>query len=178
VTSLELRAYAEGVFAGRPVLAFFSHYTDCDAARWNRHRLPVPAALTYRSGVSLLAPFLAALAFTGSTGAAPTDLRIVVWPNGPGDGGRRVFSLRCGPAGGTLPRTAAACQRLAALERPFAPVPKDTACTEIFGGPQVGRVTGTFQRRRVWATFRRTDGCEIARWNRVRFLFPISTGPR
>jgi hypothetical protein len=56
-------------------------------------------------------------------------------------------------------------------------VPENIACIEIYGGPQVARVTGTFRGRRVWATFRRTDGCEIARWNRVRFLFPIATGP-
>jgi hypothetical protein len=56
-------------------------------------------------------------------------------------------------------------------------VPENIACIEIYGGPQVARVTGTFRGRRVWATFRRTDGCEIARWNRVRFLFPIAIGP-
>ena len=75
------------------------------------------------------------------------------------------------PAGGTLPRPAAACRRLRALARPFAPVPKDAACTQIYGGPQVARVTGTFEQQRVWVRFKRTDGCEIARWNRVRFLF-------
>ena len=88
----------------------------------------------------------------------------------------KTWRLRCGPAGGTLPRAATACRRLAAVERPFAPVPKDVGCTAIYGGPQVARVTGTFERRRVWATFKRTDGCEIGRWNRVRFLFPIETG--
>ena len=82
-----------------------------------------------------------------------------------------VRRLRCNPAGGTVPRAAAACRRLAGLNRPFAPVPKDTACTQIYGGPQEARVTGTFGGRRVWVTFRRTDGCEIGRWNRVAFLF-------
>ena len=94
------------------------------------------------------------------------DLRIVAWPAGPDKGGARDWRLHCDPARGSLPRPAAACTRLAALDRPFAPVPKDVGCTQIFGG------------RRVWATFKRTDGCEIARWNRHRFLFPILTGPR
>jgi hypothetical protein len=125
-----------------------------------------------------LATFLAALTLGSGSSAAATDLRIVAWPEGPGNGGARVWYLRCSPSGGTLPRPAAACGRLAALERPFAPVPKDVACSEIYGGPQVARVVGTLRGRRVWATFRRTDGCEIARWNRVRFLFPLVTGPR
>jgi hypothetical protein len=126
--------------------------------------------------VSWLAPLLAALTF--STGTTSTDLRITAWPEGPENGGARGWSLRCGPTGGSLPRAAAACRRLASITRPFAPVPKDTACTAIFGGPQVARVVGTLRGRRVSAMFRRTDGCEIARWNRVRFLFPIAVGAR
>jgi hypothetical protein len=122
--------------------------------------------------VFLLAPLIAALALAGSAGPAATDLRITVWPEGPDGEGVRVWRLRCDPPGGSLPRRATTCARLAALERPFAPVPKDVGCTQIYGGPQVARVTGTFERRRVWATFKRTDGCEISRWNRVRFLFP------
>jgi hypothetical protein len=77
------------------------------------------------------------------------------------------------PWSGTHPDPAAACRRLARIRRPFAPVPAETACTQIYGGPQVARVTGTYQGKRVWARFNRTDGCQIARWNRVRVLFPV-----
>jgi hypothetical protein len=45
-------------------------------------------------------------------------------------------------------------------------------CTQIYGGPQEALVTGTFGGRRVWARFSRRNGCEIARWNRIAFLFP------
>lgn len=124
-----------------------------------------------------LAPVLAALALVGSGATSSTDLRIVVWPAGPESDGALSWRLRCNPVGGNLPRAAAACRQLSGLERPFAPVPKDVGCTQIYGGPQVARVTGTLRGRRVWATFRRTDGCEIARWNRVRLLFPVATGP-
>jgi hypothetical protein len=89
-------------------------------------------------------------------------LTIVVWPQGFGGDSHR-WTLRC-------PSAAAACTRLAAIDAPFAPVPPQTACTAIYGGPQVARVTGTFRGQRVWATFRRRDGCEIARWNKVAFL--------
>jgi Subtilisin inhibitor-like len=128
--------------------------------------------------VNVLALAVTALALASGGTAAPTDLRITVWPEGPEHGGAQVWRLRCDPAGGTLPRAATACRRLAALERPFAPVPKDAACTQVFGGPEVARVVGTFRGRRVWVTFRRRDGCEIDRWNRHRFLFPGATGPR
>ncbi|MGH2922070.1 MAG: SSI family serine proteinase inhibitor, partial [Gaiellaceae bacterium] len=67
---------------------------------------------------------------------------------------------------------ARACRRLEAFDRPFAPTPKNTACTLVYGGPQTAQVRGTFEGRRVNARFSRRNGCEIARWNRVRFLFP------
>ena len=53
----------------------------------------------------------------------------------------------------------------------FAPTPAGTACTQIYGGPETARVTGTFRGRKIWALFTRRDGCAIARWNRVAFLF-------
>jgi hypothetical protein len=33
-------------------------------------------------------------------------------------------------------------------------------------------VVGSLRGRRVDTTFKRTDGCQIARWDRVDFLFP------
>ena len=100
---------------------------------------------------------------------AATALTIAV---SPGNGGAtRHATLTCGPAGGTLPRAASACTKLAALNAPFAPVPPNTMCTQIFGGPQVAHVKGIFRGHTVKATFNRRGGCEIARWNRVSFLF-------
>jgi hypothetical protein len=59
------------------------------------------------------------------------------------------------------------------VRTPFATVPKGAACTLVYGGPQMADVRGRFRGRRVQATFSRTNGCEIERWDRVRFLFPI-----
>ncbi len=90
-------------------------------------------------------------------------LTITVWPAGPG-GERRTRHVSCPGA--------AVCARLeAAGRRAFRPVPRDMACTALYGGPQVAIVAGTLDGRRVWARFRRTDGCQIARWDRVAFLF-------
>jgi hypothetical protein len=103
---------------------------------------------------------------------ASTSLQITVWPNGEGHPGKRVWTLRCAPIGGTLLDRETACQRLGALKAPFAPTPKNVACTQIYGGPQEALVTGRFRGHSVRARFNRKDGCEIARWHRVRFLFP------
>ena len=49
------------------------------------------------------------------------------------------------------------------------------ACTQIYGGPQEALVTGRFRGKLVRVRFSRKDGCEIARWNRVLFLFPSAS---
>lgn len=97
-------------------------------------------------------------------------LTITVQPQGP-SGPEHTWTLRCGPAGGTLPQAAAACRKLAALEAPFAPTPSDAVCTQIYGGPQEAIVRGTFNGRRIWVRLTRRDGCAIKRWDRVGFLF-------
>jgi hypothetical protein len=107
----------------------------------------------------------------GEAAAAETDLRITVWPQGP-SGPSRSWTLRCGPAGGTLPNARRACTTLSRLDAPFRPVPRDAMCTQQYGGPDEALVRGTYRGRRVWARFHRRDGCHIARWDRVRFLFP------
>jgi Subtilisin inhibitor-like len=103
---------------------------------------------------------------------ASTSLNITVWPDGEGNGGKRAWTLRCAPAAGTLPQRTSACRHLLALKAPFAQPRKDTACTQIYGGPQEALVTGRFRGRPVHARFNRQDGCQIGRWNRVGFLFP------
>jgi hypothetical protein len=52
----------------------------------------------------------------------------------------------------------------------LAPPPGDLACTQIYGGPETATVTGTLNGERVDASFKRTDGCQISRWKKVRDL--------
>lgn len=104
---------------------------------------------------------------------AATSLQISVSSDGHAF---KKYSLQCNPVAGTLPHRAAACRKLLALSAPFAPTPKNVACTEIYGGPQRALVTGRLRGRLVRAHFSRKDGCEIDRWNRVRFLFPVAVG--
>ena len=94
--------------------------------------------------------------------AITAALTITVWPQGT-DGPSRMHVVRC-------PRDQV-CARLARVSDPFAPVPRGIACTQIYGGPQVALVRGTYMGRRAWARFRRSDGCQVHRWDRIAFLF-------
>jgi hypothetical protein len=123
----------------------------------------------------LLAALVGCGSGDGSAAAEPwARLTITVWPQGSDAGGAQRWTLRCGPLGGTHPNRGRACKRLSALSNPFRPVPKDVACTQIYGGPAEALVTGTFRGRKISARFNRTDGCQIERWNRVAVLFPVS----
>ncbi|MEU4356385.1 SSI family serine proteinase inhibitor [Streptomyces virginiae] len=88
----------------------------------------------------------------------------------------REYKLECGPVGGDHPEAEGACARLDRFaeegRNPFAPVPPDQICTKQYGGPATARVTGTWNGHRVNATFRRTDGCEIKRWDELEPLLP------
>jgi hypothetical protein len=48
------------------------------------------------------------------------------------------------------------------------------ACTQIYGGPQTLRVTGTIDGRAVTRRFARTNGCEIADYARVAGALPAT----
>ena len=106
----------------------------------------------------------------GSSGA--TELKITYWAQGRTVPPAQKWTLRCSPAGGTLPQAAAACRKLAAMQNPFAPVPRGAICTDQYGGPQVALVTGTFRGRALWTQLQRRNGCEIARFKRLSFLVP------
>ena len=119
----------------------------------------------------------AALAACGSAGSSVTGSTSLTISARSGPGAKPIVrTLRCDPAGGTLLRPARACARLAAMSAPFAPIPKDAACTEIFGGLETATVRGTYRGRSIWANFARRNGCEIDRWNRHMFLFPAGLG--
>lgn len=83
----------------------------------------------------------------------------------------RTWTLTCDPPGGDHPRAAAACAAVDAAPAPFAPTPADVACTQVYGGPQTATVTGTWRGAAVNASYKRTDGCEIARWNALAAVF-------
>ena len=78
----------------------------------------------------------------------------------------REAEVNCNGAGGS-PACAAAADLKAA---DFEATPGDVACTQQYGGPETAQVTGTLRGEAIDATFSRTDGCEITRWDQVSGL--------
>ncbi len=97
------------------------------------------------------------------------DLQITYWPEGK-DGESRKATLTCDPNGGTHPDPSQACAALDAHPEALHPVPMDMACTEIYGGDQVALVEGSG----VHAILKRSNGCEIARWDALAPVVEIS----
>jgi len=107
---------------------------------------------------------------TPSGGRGDTDLTIVV---DNGSGSTSTWRLTCNPPGGTHPDPKAACRALEANgAAALPPVPKDKACTQIYGGPDTATITGTWQGQDVISKFARNDGCQISRWKLMEGLLP------
>ena len=99
--------------------------------------------------------------------AAPASELTITVRAGP-DASGETWTLTCDPPGGTHPNPEAACRALEQARRdPFAPVPSGMLCTQVYGGPETATITGTWQNRSVHASYKRTDGCEIARWKAI-----------
>ena len=94
-----------------------------------------------------------------------------------GDGSApATWTLTCAPPGGSHPAPEQACAALASAKDPFAPVPRDMMCTEIYGGPQTATIKGTWGGQMVIARYQRNNGCEIARWDRLEAVFQTKGG--
>lgn len=153
-----------------------------DSRRLGARRWP-PAPRRLASGLGLGLALGLSMALTGCTSAgsgkeAPdgTDLFIAVTDQGT----TQSWSLQCDPPSGSHPKAKTACEFLTESRQtgvdPFAPVPGDRACTEIYGGPQLASVMGTWEGVQVESGFSRTDGCQIARWNAALPLLVVRGG--
>ena len=121
-----------------------------------------------RASIVALLTATIVVASASAAHASGTSLRITYWRDSAKPLDRVSWTLRCNPTGGSLPRPARACARLlAGGVQLFARTPKNAVCTEMYGGPQRARVVGTVRGRLVRSTFSRTNGCEIARWQRI-----------
>jgi hypothetical protein len=116
--------------------------------------------------VLLLALILAAGCGEEEPAVAPTGTQLVVRLDRDGPRGPMApEELRVDCAAGDASPACRAAERLE--PRDFYPVPDNVACTDIFGGPETARITGTLRGERVSATFSRSNGCEIHRWDTV-----------
>lgn len=119
--------------------------------------------------LALLAVGLLAVGLAGCAGEG--DKLSVHYDDGKGN--TSDWTLTCDPPGGDHPDPEAACRALEKNGRTaLPPVPKDQACTMIYGGPQKARITGTWNGKQVDSTLSRTNGCEIARWKALTGLLP------
>ncbi len=109
------------------------------------------------------------------TGGASAKTKLTITVQASPKAKARTFTLTCDPVGGDLPGAQRACATLssaaAAGKNPFAPTPKGQMCTQIYGGPQVATVRGTWNGHPVDAAFNRKNGCEIKRWGDLAPLF-------
>jgi Subtilisin inhibitor-like len=86
-------------------------------------------------------------------------------------GQSRHWSLRCDPAGGTMPDAAAACRLLAADTTILHPVrATDIMCPAILQKARIFTITGTWYGTKLHEVV--TDGgCDLARWSRMAQIF-------
>jgi hypothetical protein len=123
---------------------------------------------------------------TGATTQSPgqgdgsTTLKVAFKPSAKAP--VKTWTLTCDPVGGDHPNAEPACAALAAAaaagKDPFAPTPKDQACTTIYGGPETSTVTGTWQDKKIDANFSRQDGCQVTRWATLAPLLGEIPRPR
>ena len=108
----------------------------------------------------------------GGGPSAPTSLTITLDRDGV-EGSQPPERKELDCDGGDEP-ACAALEGVTAAD--VAPVPPDTPCTEIYGGPDEVQVTGTLNGEAVDETLTRANGCEIERFDALapalRELYP------
>ena len=137
--------------------------------------LKVTAASALAAGLGLLA------AACGSAAAPPTDTgqnatnqaaraKLQVVETIPG-GQARHWSLRCDPAGGTMPDAAAACQLLATDATILHPLRgTHIMCPMITANARTFTITGTWSGSKLHEVV--TDGgCDLRRWSKMAQIF-------
>ncbi|KUM95007.1 hypothetical protein AQI88_19450 [Streptomyces cellostaticus] len=98
-----------------------------------------------------------------------------------GSGLDGTYEVSCHPGAGHHPDVSGACRVLDANTRwgrdTFAPVAPDSTCTMLYGGPATAHVTGIWAGRPVDASYDRSNGCEIGRWDRMVPALPSVDSP-
>ncbi|MEU0971329.1 SSI family serine proteinase inhibitor [Streptomyces sp. NPDC005917] len=128
-----------------------------------------------RGALGAVAAVLGSLPALPASAAVQAD-HLTVTVRHAGDGKDGTYEVSCHPGAGSHPDVDGACQVLDRNTRwgrdTFAPVAPGTACTMLYGGPATAHVTGTWAGRPVEATYDRSNGCEIGRWDRMVPLLP------
>jgi hypothetical protein len=112
---------------------------------------------------------------TVSTPSGAIELTVVL---DDGAGAKTTGALTCrhgdqraeGALKGRAPAARLCSQARGIAELLTRPPRKGRACTQIYGGPETARVTGTIDAEKVDRRFARTNGCEIADFTRAAGL--------
>lgn len=79
------------------------------------------------------------------------------------DASHKDFTLDCGePMKKDRPKQCSVLQDI-----DFAEVQRGVACTELYGGAIEAHVVGRIANKKIDTTFKRTNGCEISRWEQA-----------
>jgi hypothetical protein len=109
------------------------------------------------------------------TSSAENELAIEI-DRGDGSVVERYTLVCAGVVEGDHPAGQAACAHLTAKDDPFAPLPADVSCTQVYGGPQTAHVTGRWDGEPVDLQVARNDGCRISQWDGLGPLLPPPPG--
>ena len=102
-----------------------------------------------------------------SSPSEETELTITL--DADGTGGESALQAEVVCPGANAPQQL--CSTIEELpDDPAAPVPPDTPCTEIYGGPDVVTIEGTLKAESIDARLTRENGCEIERFDRFATL--------
>lgn len=103
---------------------------------------------------------------TPATGGGSDELAnfvVTVDPDGAESEAAKELQVTC-----KAPTDSDLCGAAAGLSAAdLAPTQTEVACTQQFGGPETATIMGTLRGEPIEASFSRTDGCEIARWDKV-----------
>ena len=123
---------------------------------------------------------LIGLALPATASAGAVQLR---FSYGDGDGHRKHATLTCDGNGdratGYLRKRNGhkLCNRARQMREWLGSAPdRERVCTQIYGGPDRARVSGFIMNVDVDRRFTRTDGCQIADWDRAQRFLPKPVG--
>jgi hypothetical protein len=118
--------------------------------------------------LALICASLAACGDEAKSADTGNVTKLTVRVDGDGQGPSKANTLELTCAAGDKSDACAAASELTAAD--LAPTPADTACTQIYGGPETATIKGTLNGEPVDATLNRTNGCEIKRWETASAL--------
>ncbi|MFC4034040.1 hypothetical protein ACFO3J_21545 [Streptomyces polygonati] len=135
------------------------------------HRAPLGSVVLRVLGILGAALMLAATPgaaaqAVGLPWSAPGGHLVITYDDGSGHS--RTYHVVCG---GRTSWTQA-CRRLREIGGPVGPVAGGELCSMIYGGPQSAEVRGRWAGQVVAESYRRTNGCEVARWSRMVPVLP------